>query len=225
MFEGNNQLLNFITENGNAPVIIYISSKRMNIKDSDFANKLCEHTGTSFDLCEIVAEDWDSMLTPWRVDRCLENREFSGEAKKFLDFIVSEIIPEIDKKYKNHRELYIAGYSLAGLFSLWSLYECDVFDGAVCCSGSLWYPGWDEFVTKNAIAKKAKVYLSLGDKESCTKNSILRTVGERTKRQYDILGNDSNVTDVIFEHNKGGHFADVESRVIKGIGWILDRTN
>ncbi|ERL11412.1 hypothetical protein HMPREF1248_0438 [Coriobacteriaceae bacterium BV3Ac1] len=34
-------------------------------------------------------------------------------------------------------EAYISGYSLAGLFALWSLYQTDIFKGAACVSGSL----------------------------------------------------------------------------------------
>ena len=35
------------------------------------------------------------------------------------------------------RKVYIMGYSLAGLFSLWALLESNLFEGAICASRAL----------------------------------------------------------------------------------------
>ena len=61
-----------------------------------------------------------------------------------------------------------------------------------------------------------KTYLSLGDKESKTKNKIMSTVGERIRMQYECLRNDH-----ILEWNVGNHFAQPDIRTAKGFSWLI----
>lgn len=213
--------LKFITNEGNDPVILYISNKKMDFEAVDIYRQVKHRTDVKFDFCELLVDDWDSMLTPWGVSNCLKNREFSGRGNELLTQITNEIIPEIDKKSPNHRQVYIAGYSLAGLFSLWSLYQSKMFDGAVCCSGSLWYPGWEEYMMQSSFTKDVKVYLSLGKKEPKNKHPLLQRVGDITLKQYEVLKNDKNVKDLFLEWNNGGHFSDVVDRIAKGICWMF----
>lgn len=213
--------LKFISNEGNDPVILYISNKKMDFEAVDIYRQVKHRTDVKFDFCELLVDDWDSMLTPWGVSNCLKNREFSGRGNELLTQITNEIIPEIDKKSPNHRQVYIAGYSLAGLFSLWSLYQSKMFDGAVCCSGSLWYPGWEEYMMQSSFTKDVKVYLSLGKKEPKNKHPLLQRVGDITLKQYEVLKNDKNVKDLFLEWNNGGHFSDVVDRIAKGICWML----
>lgn len=43
-----------------------------------------------------------------------------------------------------------------------------------CCSGSLWYPGFVEFVAESQFRKPpTRLYMSLGDKESGVKNQAM----------------------------------------------------
>ena len=59
-----------------------------------------------------------------------------------------------------------------------------LFDGAACCSGSLWYPGFTEYVKNNEFCKSPKrMYKSLGDKESSVKNQVFASVEDKTKRK------------------------------------------
>ena len=96
------------------------------------------------------------------------------------------------------------GYSLAGLFALWALYESDLFAGAVCCSGSLWYPGWDDYVMKHKILKSdSLIYLCLGGKEEKTNNKEIAVIGDRTRSQEKILRKDPNVKSSVLEWNSG----------------------
>ena len=185
--------LKFISNEGNDPVILYISNKKMDFEAVDIYRQVKHRTDAKFDFCELLVDDWDSMLTPWGVSNCLKNRKFSGRGNELLTQITDEIIPAIDKRFPNHRQVYIAGYSLAGLFSLWSLYQSKMFDGAVCCSGSLWYPGWEEYMMQSSFAKDVKVYLSLGKKEPKNKHPLLQQVGDITLKQYEVLKNDKNV--------------------------------
>lgn len=213
--------LKFISNEGNDPVILYISNKKMDFEAVDIYRQVKLRTDTEFDFCELLVDDWDSMLTPWGVSNCLKNRNFSGRGNELLTQITNEIIPEIDKRFPKHRQVYIAGYSLAGLFSLWILYQSKMFDGAVCCSGSLWYPGWEEYMMQSSFAKDVKVYLSLGKKEPKNKHPLLQQVGDITLKQYEVLKNDKNVKALFLEWNNGGHFSDVVDRIAKGIFWML----
>ena len=83
----------------------------------------------------------------------------------------------------------------------------------------MWYPNFVEFVKENEISKNIdKVYLSLGNKEKYSKNAILKTVEDKTKEIYNILGSINKA----FEENEGNHFQDANIRVAKGIKWILE---
>ena len=114
----------------------------------------------------------------------------------------------------------IAGYSLAGLFALYALYQTDVFERAASMSGSLWFPDFKEYVFSHEMKRKPdKLYLSLGDKEAKTRNRYLKAVQENTEniaahfREEEI--------DVTLEMNPGNHFKDAALRSAKGILAII----
>ena len=99
--------------------------------------------------------------------------------------------------------MILGGYSLAGLFALWSAYQesCAVkFAAAAGMSPSVWFPGWLEYMKTKQIQTK-RVYLSLGDREERTRNAAMRQVG--------------------LEWNKGNHFQDVDVRCGKGFLWCM----
>lgn len=65
-----------------------------------------------------------------------------GRANVHMDWIVEELKPFIDKKYRTKRgrkHTFIGGSSMGGLISLYALMEYNhVFGGAMCLSPSLW---------------------------------------------------------------------------------------
>ena len=147
-----------------------------------------------------------------------------GEGKKTLQWLLKELIPTLKETYGADREIYLIGYSLSGLFSLWAAYETDIFSGIASCSGSLWFQRWDEYIKSHKMPHACNVYLSIGGKEEKTKNQIMAKVGERTRLQEQILKDDSNVKKVILEYNSGGHFADSGKRLSKAVAWLLKNT-
>ena len=215
--------LRFITNFGQCPVVLLISGRHMENQIAGIYEETRRITSCKFDLCELMVDDWDKLLTPWEVGGCMKNRSFSGKGYELLKQIEDETLPAIDEKLHEHGRIYVAGYSLAGLFSLWALHESNKFDGAVSCSGSLWYPGWDKYMEDASFQRDNYIYLSLGDKESKTKNQYMKNVKKVTEKQYGILQNDRNVKEVVLEWNTGGHFSDVEKRIAKGIGWIVQK--
>ena len=169
--------------------------------------------------CEV--SDWNAELSPWEAPGMTDGDRFLGGGNLTLKWLEDKVIPWVKGKYESSGELLIMGYSLAGLFSLWSMYETDVFSGAICASGSLWIEGWSDYVKANNVKGKCKVYLSLGGKEEKTNNARMATVGDRTREMEKVLKADENVTDSVFELNSGGHFADSVKRMVKGIKWMV----
>ena len=74
-----------------------------------------------FTLVAIGGLDWNRELSPWECDGTVRDAEpFGGQAAAFLDELLSRIIPEAEPSLPCPPTWRgIAGYSLAGLFSLW----------------------------------------------------------------------------------------------------------
>ncbi len=174
-----------------------------------------------YTLIAFCVNDWNSEFSPWRVD--CEAGNFAGEGKATLTFIEKEMIPAVYTGYGKDRPIYIMGYSLAGLFALWALFESDVFAGAMSCSGSLWYPGFLDYVSdKRNIGKepvKKIIYISLGGKEKNSSNKLLSTIEDCSKKFESLF---KNTAQIKYEVNQGGHFANPEKRLAKAVKWILD---
>ncbi len=89
-------------------------------------------------------------LTPTRADvkdsdGSVESYPTSGGADKFLDFIQTELVPEIQKRYPTEPYRIIVGHSLGGLFAIHALMNRPaLFQACIATSPSLW---WDDFHT------------------------------------------------------------------------------
>ena len=175
-----------------------------------------------YSMLAVTCSEWNKDLAPWKASAVFKGEaDFEGGADEYLNMLTEEILPDSIKEHSlKPSATYIAGYSMAGLFALYSLYRSDVFDGAASCSGSLWFPGFKEFVLDNDPAvSTSKIYMSLGDREANTKNKVMATVEDNTKAvagRFNDLG-----FDVLFEMNQGGHFTDPALRTAKGIAYLL----
>lgn len=158
-------------------------------------------------LVMIYPYDWNYCMTPWKYHD--KNMGKTGGGEEFLSWFISEIY---DEKYQRQ---YIGGYSLGGLFALFAACEKELFDGVMSVSGSLWYPGVLEYFNEKSIGKRiSKIYMSLGDKESLTKNAEREKVGFNTEKLAEVFG---RTKEVFFEYNRGGHFTDISERIVKSI--------
>jgi uncharacterized protein len=89
-------------------------------------------------------------LTPTRADvkdpdGSVESYPTSGGADKFLDFIQTELVPEIDKRFSTQPFRIIVGHSLGGSFAIHALMNRpQLFQACIATSPSLW---WDDFYT------------------------------------------------------------------------------
>lgn len=221
-FTINNKLVKVFLPNSNIsklPLIVLNTFE----KEGDSVLDKCHNK--NFILVEITNIDWNNDLSPWYFPKLYKNDEdYLGNADNFLHEIIFEIMPKV-KKYLESKNLSpssygIVGYSLAGLFSLYCAYKTNIFSYIGCISGSLWYPDIIEFVKNNKIQDNIKkIYFSLGNRESLTKNNILSKVEENTKEIEKYIK--SIGINTIYETNHGNHFKDVDIRTAKGIDWLL----
>ena len=127
---------------------------------------------TAFVLLEI--SDWDRFLSPWKMENPFQRREdFRGEGDVTLSELLS-LIPEVEKNRK-YRSRSLIGYSMGGLFSLYSSTRTDLFPFIASVSGSLWFKGLKDYLSLNR-ANAERIYLSLGKKEKKSSSPVISTV-------------------------------------------------
>lgn len=178
-------------------------------------------TKTPYSLVALLIEDWNQELTPWASPAVFGRIPFGDGANDTLKFITEQLLPSLaaDGIYDASMRLLLGGYSLAGLFALWSAYQTDMFDGIAAASPSVWFPQWINYATeKRPLAKS--IYLSLGDKEEKAKNPVMAQVGNAIRKQHELLVKQEINT--ILEWNAGNHFVDSEKRMAKGFAWLLN---
>lgn len=178
----------------------------------------------SFLLAAYESESWNDDFSPWEAQAVYGTEAFGGKGEDTFKWLTACCMPYVEAKMCEIARFPV-GYSLAGLFSLWVYCKCELFAGAVSCSGSLWYEGWLEYVQKQSIAvrknEREYIYLSLGDKEHKTKNKRMSAVRDCTKETYALLCGHQVYQKGILEWNPGGHFTEPDLRIAKGIDWIL----
>ena len=175
-----------------------------------------------FTLVGIGGLNWNRELSPWGCDGTVRDAEpFGGQASGFLDELLNQIIPQVESSLPRPPTWRgIAGYSLAGLFSLWALWQTDVFDRAASASGSLWFPGFIDYAHEHTMPNAPDaVYLSLGKKETKTPNRMMRHVLNDTRAMEALLVERGILTTL--ELNPGNHFAQTDLRMARGIHWVL----
>ena len=180
----------------------------------------------SFALVSIGRVNWDDDMTPWPIPPISDkDTPCGGLAAAYLETLTGRIIPWA-RENMTCEPVYqaIAGYSLAGLFALYCLYRTDIFSRAASASGSLWYPDFLDYARQNRMPRiPERVYFSLGDRESHTRNKFLAPVEERTReieRYFSGIG-----IQTVYESNPGDHYHDTIYRMAKGIVWILKEEN
>lgn len=161
--------------------------------------------------------EWNDAFSPWPAKT--RAGDFSGGAPETLRWLTENAVPFV--RTLTDAPLILAGYSLAGLFTLWAMSNTDVFSAYVSCSGSLWYPGWEEYSREAKAKGGCRVYLSLGDKEARTRNPDLCKVEEATKAQSLLLEQDEKVKESVLVMEPGGHFNEPDKRLLRGIEWSL----
>ena len=171
---------------------------------------LGNHSSTTFTLVAFRIRHWNVELSPWKAPAVFGREDFGEGASNTLCYVLDELVT----RFKGNRYC-LGGYSLAGLFALWSGYQTDVFSSIVGASPSVWFPKWIEYADRHQM-KANRVYLSLGDKETKARNPIMARVGECIERMHKLLDCEKMV-----EWNEGNHFKDNAIRTAKGLAWAI----
>ncbi len=200
----------WIIERGIPEKAIYLVSE----DEETFERKLEDLN--DFVLILYSTDDWNRDLSPWPY-RMNKSFDFAGKGIETRRWLVEECVKYVRNKYGNISH-YPCGYSLAGLFSLWCFYEEDVFAGAGSFSGSLWFEGWHEYIETRRVRDTSRVYLSLGNRESHSRNPVMAMVYDETVHQHEMLDNQCTCC---FRLNEGGHFDNVAERIADGVRWLL----
>lgn len=177
-----------------------------------------------FTLVSVSSLNWNHDMSPWEIPPVFKNADpCTGGADDYLRILIERIVPEAEKEIKETVSWRgIAGYSLAGLFALYSLYRTDIFSRAASMSGSLWYPGITEYISSHTMKKTPDyLYFSLGSKEARTRNPYMKTVQENTEMIEKYYR--ENGISTAFQLNPGNHYKDAEKRTAAGIRWLADR--
>lgn len=178
--------------------------------------------GRDFSLALISGLRWEDDLSPWPAPAAfLGQKDFGGGADGFLRDLTEEIVPRLLALLPAPPAfLGLAGYSLAGLFTVWALTKTALFTRAASVSGSLWYPGLTEYLAAHPpVGRVEKIYFSLGDQESRTRNPLLRPVEEKTGEVANCFR--AMGTETAFEMNPGNHFREPEGRLARGVAWLV----
>ena len=178
------------------------------------------------DFCLVAVSNlkWDHDMTPWYMGPISKHdTPCTGGADDYLKLLLDEIMPEAEALLPGAPAWRgLAGYSLAGLFALYALYQTDVFARAASMSGSFWFEGIMEYVCSNEMKRKPDcLYFSLGDKESSTDNPILNVVQQNTQ-EIETLCHGKGI-ETTFVLNSGSHYQACNKRTAAGIHWILNR--
>lgn len=175
-----------------------------------------------FTLVAISNLDWNHDMAPWDSPPAFRNAEpCTGGADDYLRLLTEEIIPTAEKEIGGVPCWRgIAGYSLAGLFALYAIYQTDLFSRVGSISGSLWFPGMKEYIVSHEPKCRPEcMYFSLGDKESKTRNPVLRSVRQNTEEIQSFY--QSKGIDTVFRLNPGNHYDHAVQRTAASIAWLL----
>jgi predicted alpha/beta superfamily hydrolase len=154
--------------------------------------------------------DWGDNLTPWHAESAFRGRpDYGGHAAATLEWLTASAIPSLERgRHLSPSRRAICGYSLGGLFSLYSFAHAGEFDACGCISGSVWYPGWVDHLREVCAAPGADLsgrfaFLSVGSREKHAPQPVLRSVEDNMGECARILR--AGGCEVAFEVGPGSH--------------------
>lgn len=166
-------------------------------------------------IAVVTGMDWDNDLTPWPAKgQPPGSPDFKGNAVKFLSVLVSEVVPEVERRMNLGADVErtLAGVSLSGLFTLWQWMSNSLFSNIISLSGSFWYDGFVTWIKSRPVPKKpGRAYFLLGNLEAKTKVKAFQPVQTDT---VEIVGylHDNGISDT-FELVPGNHYQFPEQRL------------
>lgn len=206
------EIFEYGNENADLVLIQMIDGHDLSLMDRE-VELIGEYSSRDFSLSAFMVDDWNRDLSPWSAPPVFGKEPFGSGAGETLQ----KVLQYIDSKGKNKRYI-IGGYSLSALFALWAVFECPVFSAAASASPSIWFPSFIDYM-KTHECSASSVYLSIGDREEKTKNTVLRNVVRCIREAEEILRKKGVGT--VLEFNEGNHFIDCEKRTAKAFASVM----
>lgn len=218
--EGKNVQI-FPAQNANAPVI-YLNNFA---HDGEKLYEAVEKANCpDFTLVTIGKLKWDHDMTPWYMPPTTEHdTPCTGGADDYLKLMTEQIIPQVENAIGGTPVWRgIAGYSLAGLFAVYSIFHTDAFSRVGSMSGSLWFKDIKEYIFSHDIKRVPDcMYFSLGDKESASRIPAFQCVQENTEEIEAFFRGKGIPTTYVL--NRGSHYNKCNERTAAGMKWLLEQ--
>ena len=183
------------------------------------AELITETCGVPFVLAAFQVFDWNLDLTPWHDDAIDRKAEVGTKTGETLGYVTESLLPALEADY-GKLPVILGGYSLGGLFALWSSMQTDRFSAVAAASPSLWIKDWLDYA-KDRPVKAGMVYLSLGDQEEHVKNRSIARVGDSVRGEYELLQSQLGSENCTLVWNPGGHFQDGDKRLASAFSWCI----
>jgi len=169
-------------------------------------------------LACVDGADWARDFTPWPAPGLRAGERFAGEAEAYMERLCTVLMPQLERMLPAEASgRYLCGYSLAGLFAVWSWLRGGPWDGVGCFSGSVWYDGFADWAL-GMMPDPAALSLSIGQREKRTREPRM-VQGECCMRRLAQAWEER--MPVSFALEPGGHFTDVPGRIARGIDRLL----
>ena len=223
---GGRQIAAYFPTNADGPVpVTYILSGPDPALDLSATLKILDNGFSSpFAAVAIGSTAWNIDYSPWPAPPVLtHDSPFGGSARQMISWVTDHVLPWAEQQLPEGRAARrcIMGYSLAGLASLYAMYVTDTFDACGCCSGSLWFDGWRDYIRDHRVHPDSKIYLSLGRGEEKTRNPRMAVVGDVTCEAAEIYSSDPHVAAAALVWHDGGHFTKIPERTAAALTWLL----
>ena len=180
---------------------------------------IAESCGVPFVLAAFQVFDWNLDLTPWHDDAIDRKAEVGTKTGETLGYVTESLLPALEADY-GKLPVILGGYSLGGLFALWSAMQTDRFAAIAAASPSLWIKDWLDYAKGNPV-QTGKVYLSLGDQEEHVKNRAIARVGDSVRGEYELLQAQLGRENCTLVWNPGNHFQDGDKRLAAAFCWCI----
>lgn len=149
----------------------------------------------------------------------IDQLPISGKGENFLKFIKNELIPFVEKEYRINSDRILSGFSLGGLFTIYTLLnEPKLFKSYIAGSPYL-YKDINLLIEMEEIInfqEKKKLFISLGEQE--TIEEYFSPVGKLMER----LNNKSNIQTKFEIFKNGTHFTTPPEALVYGLKFIFN---
>ena len=203
-------------------------------------------------LVNVGADLWEENFSPWCAPRVFaKGPNFGDGAQKTLDTLINQVIPWAESELtESPAYRVLVGYSLAGLFSLWTGVSQQVacgcqpgtattpqlsgpgapyvdasvatFQRIGAVSGSFWFPGLLDYVDQQLRGG----VVGLTHAYLSLGDREARTPNPQimhVRENAELLASrlESAGITSMFELNRGNHFQNVEGRMQKALDWLV----